>query len=72
MNNYFTDRKFSVFRLEYNKLCRGLEPVRSRGKPHDPLWSREELIKVMKAIVKADQGFVKQADLQKEISLKKN
>ncbi|CAG8546662.1 4027_t:CDS:2 [Funneliformis caledonium] len=32
-----TDRKFSVFELEYDKLCSGLVPVRSSGKPCKPL-----------------------------------
>ena len=72
MNNYFTDRNFSVYRLEYNKLCSGLVPIRNRFKPRDPLWNQDELIKVMKAVVKAeDQGFVLEKDLVREISREK-
>ena len=72
MNNYFIDRRFSVSRLEYNKLFYGLVPFRYPYKPRDPLWNQDELIKVMKAVVDAEnRGFVLEADLEKEISREK-
>ncbi len=72
MNNYFIDRRFLVFRLEYNKLFSNFIPVCSLDKSHDLFWNQDELIKVIKAIVDVEnRGFVLEADLEREISHEK-
>ncbi|RGB27648.1 hypothetical protein C1646_768845 [Rhizophagus diaphanus] len=65
------DSEFSVFRLEDDKLSYALNPVRFPGKPA-PLWNKDDFIKVMKAIVNAeDRGYIKEIDLVKEIGVEK-
>ncbi|CAB4439673.1 unnamed protein product [Rhizophagus irregularis] len=65
------DSEFSVFRLEDDNLSFGLNPVRFQGKPA-PLWNKDDFIKVMKAIVEAeDRGYIKEMDLVNEIGVEK-
>ncbi|CAG8600765.1 18332_t:CDS:2 [Acaulospora morrowiae] len=64
------DREFSVFRLKYGKLRSGLVPARSPDKPHDPLWNLGELIKVMKAVVKAENKGGSNLDCDEQTSLR--
>ncbi|CAG8449357.1 8478_t:CDS:2, partial [Acaulospora morrowiae] len=68
------DSKFSVYRSEYNKLERGLyyKGLRYSDKPNPALWKDYDLIKTMKAIVKAEnQGYILEVDLIKEIGSEK-
>ncbi|CAJ0845005.1 13515_t:CDS:2, partial [Entrophospora sp. SA101] len=64
------DSEFSIFRLEDDKLKRGLYPksLKFSNKPSPPAWNDRHLIKTMEAIVKAeDQGFILEEDLIKAI-----
>ncbi|CAG8617649.1 uncharacterized protein OCT59_002463 [Rhizophagus irregularis] len=64
--------EFSVFRQEDDKLRTGLDPFGFPGEPIDPLWDRNDLIKVMKKIVEAEnKGFVLERDLIEEIGIRK-
>ncbi|CAB4420562.1 unnamed protein product [Rhizophagus irregularis] len=64
--------EFSVFRQEDDKLRTGLYPFGFSGEPIDPLWDQNDLIKVMKKIVEAeDKGFVLERDLIEEIGIRK-
>jgi hypothetical protein len=63
ITNYFTDTdsEFSVFRQEEFRLRFGLNPntIHFLDKLDKPLWNKDDFIKVMKAIVEAeDQGFI--------------
>ncbi|CAB5377697.1 unnamed protein product [Rhizophagus irregularis] len=67
----YYDSEFLVFRLEDDNLSFGLNPVRFQGKPA-PLWNKDDFIKVMKAIVEAeDRGYIKEMDLVNEIGVEK-
>ncbi|PKY52618.1 hypothetical protein RhiirA4_497080 [Rhizophagus irregularis] len=64
--------KLEFFRQEDDKLRTGLYPFGFSGEPIDPLWDQNDLIKVMKKIVEAeDKGFVLERDLIEEIGIRK-
>ncbi|RGB22689.1 Archaeal ATPase-domain-containing protein [Rhizophagus diaphanus] len=68
------DSRFSVYESEYSKLERGLYPedFKLLDKRNPPLWEYADLIKVMNAIVKAEnQGYIFENDLIKDIGFKK-
>ncbi|PKC04664.1 hypothetical protein RhiirA5_487516 [Rhizophagus irregularis] len=72
----FKANRFSVYESEYNKLNHGLYPdsynFRFLDKLNPPLWNDVDLIKVMNAIVKAEnQGYIFENDLIKEIGAEK-
>ncbi|CAB5356496.1 unnamed protein product [Rhizophagus irregularis] len=61
-----TARKFSIYESEYLKLKRGLHPKRLKHSDDLdlPLWTDSDLIKTMKALVKAEsQGYILEDDL---------
>ncbi|CAB4403131.1 unnamed protein product [Rhizophagus irregularis] len=61
-----TASKFSVYELEYLKLKRGLYPKRLKYSDNFdlPLWTDSDLIKTMKALLKAEnQGYILEDDL---------
>ncbi|RIA86252.1 hypothetical protein C1645_740970 [Glomus cerebriforme] len=63
--------KFSVYRSEYLKLKCDLYPKKLKysDKSNSPFWKDSDLIKTMKAIVKAEnQGYILEDDLINEIS----
>jgi hypothetical protein len=56
--------------MENNRLSYGQYPDPFLGK--DQLWNKDDLIKVMKALVEAEnQGFILEEDLIREIGYKK-
>ncbi|CAB4430938.1 unnamed protein product [Rhizophagus irregularis] len=61
-----TASKFSVYELEYLKLKRGLHPKRLKYSDNLDLslWTDSNLIKTMKALLKAEnQGYILKDDL---------
>ncbi|RGB41810.1 P-loop containing nucleoside triphosphate hydrolase protein [Rhizophagus diaphanus] len=72
----FKINRFSVYESEYRKLNYGLYPNRYNfrflDKLNPPFWKDVDLIKVMNAIVKAEnQGYIIEDDLIKEIGAEK-
>jgi hypothetical protein len=76
ITNYFTytDSEFSVVELENIRLRFGLNPntIHFPDKLDKPLWNKDDFIKVMKAVVEAeDQGFILEDDLIRMIGYEK-
>ncbi|RIA84276.1 hypothetical protein C1645_832497 [Glomus cerebriforme] len=68
----FKDNRFSILRSEDDGVLYGLASIGTLNKFSNPLWNKNDFIKVMKALVKSeDQGSILERDLIKEIGYKK-
>ena len=70
---WFIDHLFTYYSSTYDQLQTGLYPETLKGiKKPAPAWQQGDFIKAMRFIVKnADQGFVTEMDLIREIGARK-